>query len=98
MIAWKGLSDYGFKREAGECAYRWCFAILKNFLETGVVPEKFDVVTLKHNDDVEYGTQGDQFEGFGWMNASFLVGLGYLDESLRESLNAMVRPEDIFKK
>jgi alpha,alpha-trehalase len=62
MMAWRGLSIYGFHREAGECAYRWCFAITKNFTETGIVPEKFNVVTLKHRDDVEYGTQGDQFE------------------------------------
>lgn len=96
MIAWKALSNYGFHNEAEECAYRWCFAITKNFNETGIVPEKFDVVSLKLRGDVEYGVEGDQFEGFGWMNASFLVGLGYLGKRLRKFLDEMADPKDIF--
>jgi alpha,alpha-trehalase len=81
MLAWQGLQQYGFNREARECCYRWLYSIIKSFVGfNGVVPEKFDVVNVSHLVQVEYGNVGVDFkcvarEGFGWMNASFQVCL-----------------------
>ena len=48
----------------------------------GMIPEKYNVVTGSHDVFVEYGNVGTKFsyiatEGFGWMNASFEVGMNY---------------------
>jgi alpha,alpha-trehalase len=79
MLAWKGLNYYGYNELASRLAYRWCYTVLKAFVDfNGVVPEKFDVVGTTHRVNVEYGNVGTDFkfvvrEGFGWMNASFQV-------------------------
>ncbi|KAJ1569490.1 alpha,alpha-trehalase nth1, partial [Nowakowskiella sp. JEL0078] len=81
MMAWAGLIRYGFVEEARRCAYRWLFTICKTFVDfNGVIPEKFDVVNMTHKFNVEYGNVGSDFklvvrEGFGWMNASFVVSM-----------------------
>ena len=95
MLAWKGLSNYGLKQKAGDWAYRWVYTIAKNAHDyNGTIPEKYNVVTGSHEVFVEYGNVGTKFsyiapEGFGWMNASFEVGLDYLNPNeladLRES-------------
>ena len=60
----------------------------------GVFPEKYNVVTGSYDLFVEYGSVGTKFsyiapEGFGWINASFEVGMNYLSPAqwaaLRES-------------
>ncbi len=65
----------------------------------GVVPEKFDVVTLNHRVNVEYGNVGIDFkyiprEGFGWMNSSYKVGLTYMTTQSRRALGALVDPDE----
>jgi alpha,alpha-trehalase len=65
------------------------------------VPEKFDVVLRSHAVFQEYGNVNTDFsyisdEGFGWMNASFVVGFRALDAELRESLQKVVPPERVF--
>lgn len=96
IIAWRGLVAYGYPDMAAECAYRWLYAIAKTFSENkGVVPEKLDVVDLVIRSDVEYGTEGSDFEGFGWMNASFLVGQQILSTRLLAFLGRMTDPADI---
>ncbi len=67
-----------------------------------MVPEKFDVVNMTHRVQVEYGNVGVDFkfiprEGFGWMNASYQVGLGYMDRGLRRALGAVMEPCKVFK-
>ena len=69
----------------------------------GVVPEKFDVVTLNHKVNVEYGNVGIDFkfiprEGFGWMNSSYEVGLTYATSHMRRGLGALVHPDAFFSK
>lgn len=68
-----------------------------------MVPEKFDVVTLSHQVQVEYGNVGVDFkyvprEGFGWMNTSFEVGLTYLSTQLKRALGTCTDPDLLFKK
>lgn len=66
-----------------------------------MVPEKFDVVTLNHKVNVEYGNVGVDFkfiprEGFGWMNASYEVGLTLMTDHMRRALGALCHPDVFF--
>ncbi|KAG0051561.1 alpha,alpha-trehalase nth1 [Gryganskiella cystojenkinii] len=103
IVSWIGFEKYGFKEEAKRTCYRWLYTITKSFVDfNGVVPEKFDVVNMTHKVQVEYGNVGVDFkfiprEGFGWMNASYQVGLGYMDRGLRRALGAVMEPNKVFK-
>ncbi|CAG8503294.1 10218_t:CDS:2, partial [Cetraspora pellucida] len=103
IMTWRGLENYGYMTDARRLAYRWLFTITKSFVDfNGVVPEKYDVVTLSHLLKVEYGNVGVDFkfvprEGFGWMNASYQVGLSYLTSHMRRALGACTSPEVFFK-
>ena len=68
----------------------------------GTIPEKFDVVNLTHRVFVEYGNVGTEFdyitrEGFGWMNASYQVGLALLTPDQRARLEALAPVEAVFR-
>ncbi|KAF9155101.1 alpha,alpha-trehalase nth1 [Linnemannia schmuckeri] len=103
IISWIGFEKYGFMEEAKRTCYRWLYTITKSFVDfNGVVPEKFDVVNMTHKVQVEYGNVGVDFkfiprEGFGWMNASYQVGLGYMDRGLRRALGAVMEPNMVFR-
>jgi len=79
ILAWQGLRNYGYLDVAKRLSYRWLYTLTKSFVDfNGVVPEKFDVVSMTHRVNVEYGNVGTDFryvtrEGFGWMNASYVV-------------------------
>ncbi|KAJ2900209.1 alpha,alpha-trehalase nth1 [Coemansia aciculifera] len=104
MLAWSGLYSYGYASVARRLAYRWLFTITRAFVDfNGVVPEKFDVVGMTHRFHVEYGNVGVDFrmvprEGFGWMNASYQVGLTYLTSHMRRALGALTEPEVFFSR
>ncbi len=60
--------------------------------------QKYDVVKVTHQIDVEYGNVGIDFqcvvkEGFGWMNASYVVGHAFLSKKLKSALGALVPPD-----
>lgn len=84
ILAWKGLAHYGFHSEVDKLAYKWLYMITKNARDyNGTIPEKYNVVTLSHKVFAEYGNVGTKFayitkEGFGWMNASYQLGLKLL--------------------
>jgi alpha,alpha-trehalase len=89
MLAWQGFKNYGMNTDAERLAYRWLYTIARNAHDyNGTIPEKFNVVTGSHDVFIEYGNVGTRFdyitpEGFGWMNASFEVGMNFLSpESL----------------
>jgi alpha,alpha-trehalase len=92
MLAWTGLRRHGFPADAERLAYRWLGTIVKNAAEHhGTVPEKFDVKERSHRVFAEYGNVNTEFsyiadEGFGWMNASFVVGWNELDPEARATL------------
>jgi len=98
MLAWQGFRNYGLDADAGRLAYRWLYAIAKNAHDyNGMVPEKYNVVTGSHDVFVEYGNVGTKFsyiatEGFGWMNASFEVGMNYLSPARLADLRALKPP------
>lgn len=101
MLAWSGLRSAGFVADADRLAYRWLYTIARNAADyQGTVPEKFDVVKRSHAVFQEYGNVGTEFsyiaeEGFGWMNASFLVGLRALSAEHRAALRGLVPPEEL---
>ncbi|RPA97713.1 neutral trehalase [Choiromyces venosus 120613-1] len=105
MLAWQGLERYGYKDEAQRLAYRWCYMITQAFVDfNGVVVEKYDVTRARdpHRVDAEYGNQGLDFkgvarEGFGWVNASFQLGLTLISSHMRRALGVMVHPDDFLK-
>lgn len=102
MLAWRALLNYGMRQEADRLIYRWLYTITRNAADyNGTVPEKFDVVRRTHKVFVEYGNVGTKFayitkEGFGWMNASYQVGLELLSRELREHLERLEAPESLF--
>ena len=104
MLIWRGLLDYGFNEMAHRLIYRWLYTITRNAADyNGTIPEKLDVVRRSHEVFAEYGNVGTEFayitrEGFGWMNASYQVGLSLLPPSLRASLENLVPPEWIFDR
>ena len=99
MLVWRGLLNYGESATAHRLIYRWLYAITRNAVDYhGTVPEKLDVVKRSHQVFAEYGNVGTKFayitrEGFGWMNASYQVGLGLLPTRLRAQLEQLVPPE-----
>jgi alpha,alpha-trehalase len=102
ILAWQGLIDYGYEALAHRLVYRWLFMVTRNAADyNGTIPEKYDVVDRTHDVFVEYGNVGTEFdyitrEGFGWMNASYQVGLSLLSDDLRAALEAGTPPEELF--
>jgi alpha,alpha-trehalase len=92
MLAWHGLTAHGFRKDAQRLTFAWLYTLLSNVIDyNGTIPEKYDVVARTHAVFSEYGNVGTEFdyitsEGFGWMNASFQVGLGLLSPEERERL------------
>ncbi|MCC6397718.1 MAG: trehalase, partial [Bacteroidetes bacterium] len=103
MLAWEGLRRYGFDMLAQRLAYRWLFTITVNAARfAGTVTEKYDVRMRSHQVFAEYGNVGTDFsyitrEGFGWTNASYQVGLQFLDRPMRDHLNNLHPPEWLFR-
>jgi alpha,alpha-trehalase len=99
ILAWGGLKNYGMDSDAEQLAYRWLYTITKNARDyNGTIPEKYNVVTGSHDVFVEYGNVGTKFsyiapEGFGWMNASFEIGMKYLSPARIADLRQLKPPE-----
>ncbi|HEU4495624.1 MAG TPA: trehalase family glycosidase, partial [Flavobacterium sp.] len=102
ILLWQGLLNYNFYDEAQEMAYRWLWLITKNAVDfNGTIPEKYDLETSSHKVFAEYGNVGTDFdfiteEGFGWMNASYQVGLRILDLDLKKQLALLADPDMVF--
>lgn len=104
ILAWQGLVDYGYQGVAKRLAYRWLFIMTKAFVDfNGVVVEKYDITrgTDPHRVDAEYGNQGADFkgvarEGFGWVNASYILGLEFMDNHAKRALAACIPPVPFF--
>ena len=105
ILAWIGLVNYGYMGVARRLAYRWLFMMTKSFVDyNGVVVEKYNVTkgAVPHRVDAEYGNQGLDFkgvatEGFGWVNASYLIGLTFLDLYAQRALGTLTPPRVFFK-
>ena len=99
MMAWHALKNYGLEADRSRLIYKWLYTIVRNAADhNGTVPEKFDVLRRSHAVFAEYGNVGVNFayitrEGFGWMNASYQVGLNQLPEKWIHSLEKLEPPE-----
>ncbi|KAI9252562.1 trehalase-domain-containing protein [Helicostylum pulchrum] len=104
IMAWQGFENYGKHAIAERISYRWLYTITKSFVDfNGVVPEKFDIVGMTHKVQVEYGNVGVDFkyvprEGFGWMNASYQIGLSLISTKMRRALGTCTHPDLFFEK
>jgi alpha,alpha-trehalase len=102
MLLWEGLINYKFFNKAQEMVYRWLWLITKNAVEyNGTIPEKFDLEISSHKVFAEYGNVGTEFdyiakEGFGWVNASYQYGLQILSDNLKQELNKLTSPDELF--
>jgi alpha,alpha-trehalase len=96
------LLKYKFFNKVQEMVYRWLWLITKNSVEyNGTIPEKFDLEISSHKVFVEYGNVGTEFdyiakEGFGWVNASYQYGLQILSDNLKQELNKLTSPDELF--
>jgi alpha,alpha-trehalase len=104
ILAWVGFSNYGYPGITRRLAYRWLYLMTKAFVDyNGIVVEKYDVTraTDPHRVEAEYGNQGSDFkgvatEGFGWVNASYIVGLTFLGNHARRALGTCTQPDVFF--
>jgi alpha,alpha-trehalase len=102
IITWYGLLNYGYDSVAQRLIYKWLYTITVNAVNyNGTIAEKYDVVKRNHEVFVEYGNIGIKFsyltrEGFGWTNASYLIGLKILPDKYVKRLNLLIPPEYIF--
>jgi alpha,alpha-trehalase len=102
IITWYGLLNYGYDSIAQRLIYKWLYTITVNAVNyNGTIAEKYDVVKRNHEVFVEYGNIGTKFsyltrEGFGWTNASYLIGLKILPDKYVKRLNLLIPPEYIF--
>ncbi|HWO11056.1 MAG TPA: trehalase family glycosidase, partial [Polyangiaceae bacterium] len=93
MLAWQGLLGHGFRQDAERLISSWLYMIASLAADhNGTIPEKYDVVSRTHAVFSEYGNVGTDFdyiasEGFGWVNASFEVGLALLSPEARRRLS-----------
>lgn len=105
ILAWEGLRRYNYQEEAQRLAYKWLYMVTKAFFDfNGVVVEKYNVTRPSdpHKVDAEYGNQGSDFkgvarEGFGWVNASYAVGLTLVNVHMRRALGTLT-PWDTFHR
>ncbi|WPU65070.1 trehalase family glycosidase [Peredibacter starrii] len=100
IIIWQGLKQNGLHEVADRLIYKWLYMITKNAMDyNGTIPEKYDVVKRSHKVFAEYGNVGTKFsyisrEGFGWMNASYQLGLELLSKEKRKELRELVPPKN----
>jgi alpha,alpha-trehalase len=99
MLIWSGLERYGYDSLARDLAYRWLYTISLNACNYGgTIVEKYDVSSRSAQVFAEYGNVGTKFsyvtrEGFGWTNASFVVGRTLLTPGQLKDLDRLVAPE-----
>lgn len=92
ILIWRGLKNFGHEEDAERLIVKWLSMITENAMNyNGTIPEKYDVVRRSHHVFAEYGNVGTKFsyitrEGFGWMNASYQVGLSQLSEKNKKKL------------
>ena len=102
IIAWEGLSRYGFSIDSSRLAYKWLLMITKIFCNfNGTLAEKYNVVKLTHKITVEYGNVGIDFkfvpkEGFGWVNSSYRIGQSYLSKGQLKALGILMPADKLF--
>ena len=76
MLAWAGLTRYGFHSDARRIAQKWLATVTQGARQSGgALYEKYDITGVENPQDLnaEYGNQGNKDTGFGWTNSSFVI-------------------------
>ncbi|SSY71110.1 trehalase family glycosidase [Alysiella crassa] len=95
ILIWEGLQHFGFADEMYQAAFAWVQTIVRATVEyNGLIPEKFNVEQSSHKTNVEYGNVGAVFDyvpagGFGWTNASLILGIAKLTQAQKDELNTL---------
>ena len=73
LIAVEGLRRYGYTDDADRITAKFLSVVLKSFLETHTIVEKYDVVrrSTDVSANIGYGYRTNE-AGFGWTNSTFL--------------------------
>ena len=92
MVAVEGLRRYGYQREADRIAVKWLTLVGKEFMRTGTIVEKYDVVqcTSQVSAGIKFGYSTNEV-GFGWTNACFQRMLDQLSPAAREELSVKLK-------
>ena len=103
ILLWYGLKNYNRDDIAKRLIYKWLYTITVNaYNYNGTIAEKYDAVSRSSQVFAEYGNVGTKFsyitrEGFGWTNASYVIGLSLISKPLIEKLDRLIPPEWIEK-
>ncbi len=93
LIAVEGLRRYGYNAEADRISVKFLKLVLGEYLRTGTIVEKYDVV--RGGSDISggilYGYHSNEI-GFGWTNAAFTALYDALPEGERAKLKAVKAP------
>lgn len=85
MVAIDGLYHYGHDEIARRLSVKFCSLVLKEFLRTGGILEKYDVEKRTSAVALKYGYTTNEI-GFGWTNAVFTRLYDQLPEARREEI------------
>ncbi|KAH9812524.1 trehalase-domain-containing protein [Melampsora americana] len=85
FFAVDGMRRYGFSKEADRLSINFGSMVLKTFLKTGEVWEKYDAVRRDETVKLKYGYPTNEI-GFGWTNAVFTRFYDQLSSDGKENL------------
>ena len=80
-IAIQGLMRYGYRTDAKRIAEKFLSMVVKEFVATGTIVEKYDVCRCSANvsDEIFFGYSSNEI-GFGWTNGVVLELLALLED------------------
>jgi alpha,alpha-trehalase len=72
LIGVEGLRKYGYRKEADRISVNFLSMVAEQYLHTGMILEKYDVVrrSSELNREIRFGYRTNE-AGFGWTNAVF---------------------------
>ena len=90
LIADEALRLYGYAAQADRISINFLSMVLKEFLEHGVILEKYNVARRESDvpQEIKYGYQANQV-GFGWTNAAFTLMYTSLSASGRDEVRRL---------
>lgn len=87
MIAVEGMRRYGYDSEADRVSVSFLSMVLKEFVEHGVILEKYNVIRRESrvHDHIMYGYSDNEI-GFGWTNGTFVELFARLPAGRRDDV------------
>jgi alpha,alpha-trehalase len=90
LIADEGMRRYGYEAQADRVSINFLSMVLKEFLEHGVIVEKYNVAQRESDvpQEIRYGYSTNQV-GFGWTNAAFALMYANLSAAKRNQVRGL---------